>query len=62
MASPSLSSSDAKKMEEFQKKYHTNLALDTEGNLVYLAINEWRLAHTMEEWPQITFLKTMEKS
>lgn len=57
-----VTSSDAKKMEEFQKKFHTSLALDTEGNLVFLAANEWRLAHTMEEWPQITFLKTMEKS
>ncbi len=57
-----VTSSDAKKMEDFQKKHHTNLALDTEGNLVYLALNDWRLAHTMEEWPQITFLKTMEKN
>ncbi len=57
-----VTSDDTKKMEDFQKKYHANLALDTEGNLVYLAINEWRLAHTMEEWPQIKFLKTMEKS
>lgn len=57
-----VTSSDAKKMEEFQKKFQTSLALDTEGNLVFLAANEWRLAHTMEEWPQITFLKTMEKS
>jgi len=57
-----VTSADAKKMEDFQKKYQTSLALDTEGNLVYLALNEWRLAHTMEEWPQITFLKTMEKS
>ena len=57
-----VTSSDAKKMEDFQKKYQTSLALDTEGNLVFLAMNEWRLAHTMEEWPQITFLKTMEKS
>ena len=57
-----VTSADAKKMEDFQKKYQTSLALDTEGNLVFLALNEWRLAHTMEEWPQITFLKTMEKS
>ena len=57
-----VTSTDAKKMEDFQKKNQTALAMDTEGNLVYLALNEWRLAHTMEEWPQITFLKTMEKS
>ena len=53
---------NAKVMEDFQKKNSTNLALDTEGNLVYLALSEWRLSHTMEEWPQIQFHKTMEKS
>jgi peptide chain release factor 3 len=53
---------DAKIMEEFQKKNAINLALDTEGNLVYLAMSEWRLSHTMEEWQKVKFLKTMEKS
>jgi len=57
-----VTSEDAKKMEDFQKKNHANLATDTEGNLVYLALSEWRLAHVMEEWPQIKFHKTMEKS
>jgi peptide chain release factor 3 len=49
-------------MEDFQKKNSTNLALDTEGNLVYLALSEWRLSHTMEEWPKVKFHKTMEKN
>ena len=57
-----VTSADAKKMKEFQKKNQGNLATDTEGNLVYLALSEWRLSHTMEEWPQITFVKTMEKN
>lgn len=57
-----VTSSDAKKFEEFQRRFYSNLAFDTEGNMVFLALNEWRLAHTAEEWPQITFLKTMEKS
>jgi peptide chain release factor 3 len=57
-----VTSSDAKKMEDFQKKNQTNLASDTEGNLVYLALSEWRLSHVMEEWPGIQFHKTMEKS
>jgi len=52
---------DTKILEDFQKKNSTNLALDTEGNLVYLALSEWRLSHTMEEWPRIQFHKTMEK-
>jgi len=53
---------DPKIMEDFQKKNKNNLAYDTDGNLVYLAISEWRLSHTMEEWPKIQFHKTMEKS
>ena len=57
-----VTSDDPRKLEEFQKKNHANVATDTEGNLVYLALSDWRLAHTMEEWPQIKFLKTMEKS
>ncbi|PKN06729.1 MAG: peptide chain release factor 3, partial [Deltaproteobacteria bacterium HGW-Deltaproteobacteria-5] len=57
-----VTSDDALKMEDFQKKNMMNLAMDTEGNLVYLALSDWRLSHVMEQWPQITFLKTMEKS
>ncbi|MBP7763972.1 MAG: peptide chain release factor 3 [Syntrophaceae bacterium] len=53
---------DAKRLDDFQKKNFSNLAMDTEGNLVYLASSEWRLSHIMEEWPQIRFHKTMEKS
>jgi peptide chain release factor 3 len=53
---------DAGKMEDFQKKNHANLAADAEGNMVYLAMSEWRLSHIMEQFPQIQFHKTMEKS
>ncbi len=53
---------DSKKMDDFRKKHAMNLAMDTEGNMVYLTLSEWRLSHTMEEWPQIQFHKTMEKS
>jgi peptide chain release factor 3 len=57
-----VTSDDAKLMEDFQKKNHSNLARDTEENLVYLALSEWRLGHVMEEWPGIKFHKTIEKS
>ena len=57
-----VTSDDVRKLEDFQKKNHANLATDTEGNLVYLALSEWRLSHTIEEWPKMQFLKTMEKS
>ncbi len=53
---------DRKKMAEFEKKNQSNLALDAEGNLTYLAPSEWRLGNTMEQWPQVTFLKTREHS
>ena len=56
-----ITSDDPKKMEEFQKKNQMNVAADAEGNFVYLALSDWRLTHTMEEWPQIQFHKTMEK-
>ncbi len=57
-----ITSDDHRKMEEFQKKNQMNVAVDAEGNFVYLAQSDWRLSHVMEEWPQIQFHKTMEKS
>ncbi|MBE0598277.1 MAG: peptide chain release factor 3 [Desulfuromonadales bacterium] len=51
---------DRKLLAEFEKKNQGNLALDAEGNLAYLAPSEWRLGHTIEQWPQVTFLKTRE--
>ena len=49
-----------KLLREFEKANQANLALDAEGNLSYLAVNEWRLGFVMEEWPEISFLKTRE--
>jgi len=57
-----ITADDPKVMDDFQKKNHLNVAMDAEGNVVYLALSEWRLAHAMEEWSQIKFHKTMEKS
>lgn len=51
---------DKKKLEDFEKKNQSNLAIDAEGNLTYLALSEWRLSNTMEQWPQIQFHKTIE--
>ncbi len=53
---------DSKKLEEFRKKHQANLFLDAEGHLTYLASGEWRLNRTMEQWPDIIFLKTREHS
>ncbi|MDK2847330.1 MAG: peptide chain release factor 3 [Desulfuromonadales bacterium] len=51
---------DRKLLEDFEKKNTINLAHDAEGNLAYLASSEWRLGHTMEQWPNIVFNKTRE--
>ncbi len=53
---------DRAKLEEFKKKHMSSLAEDAEGQLTYLASGEWRLNRTMEQWPDITFLKTREYS
>ena len=55
-----ISCDDNKKMDEFQKKHQGNLAMDAEEHLTYLAASAWRLTNAMEEWPDITFLKTKE--
>nr|WP_320114112.1 peptide chain release factor 3 [uncultured Desulfuromonas sp.] len=51
---------DKKKMEEFEKQNRSQLARDAEGNLSFLASSEWRLQHTIEQWPDVTFHKTRE--
>lgn len=53
-------SDDKKKLEQFRKDQESNLALDAEGNLTFLAQSTWRLSNAMEEWPEVTFLKTKE--
>ena len=51
---------DRMQLKEFEKAMKDHLAGDAEGNLAYLAANEWRLADTMKQWPKLTFSKTME--
>lgn len=51
---------DKKRLAEFQKANQANLAIDAEGNLAYLAANEWRLERVMKEWPEVAFLTTRE--
>jgi peptide chain release factor 3 len=55
-----VSCDDRKKLEEFRERNESNLALDNEGHLSFLATNEWSLAHTMELFPEISFHKTRE--
>jgi peptide chain release factor 3 len=51
---------DAKKLEEFRKKAHDNLAVDGAGNLTYLAPTRVNLDLTMERWPDLRFRATRE--
>ncbi|MDH4318600.1 MAG: peptide chain release factor 3, partial [Desulfobulbaceae bacterium] len=51
---------DRKILAEFKKQNEANLAMDGEGHLSYLAVDAWWLNRTMENFPDITFLKTRE--
>ena len=51
---------DEKKLDEFKKKAHDNLALDGDGNLTYIAPTRINLDLTMERWPEIEFHSTRE--
>ena len=52
--------SDEKKLAEFRKKAHDNLAVDGDGNLTYIAPTRINLDLTMERWPEIRFHATRE--
>lgn len=52
--------SDDKKLQEFQRKAHDNLALDHSDSLVYIAPTKVNLNLTQERWPEITFRETRE--
>jgi peptide chain release factor 3 len=51
---------DAKKLDEFQRRAEANLALDGNGELVYLAPTRVNLSLTEERWPDLRFLATRE--
>ena len=51
---------DAKRLEEFRRKAHDNLAIDNGGDLAYLAPSRVNLDLTRERWPEIRFVATRE--
>jgi peptide chain release factor 3 len=51
---------DAKKLDEFRNKAYDNLALDGNGDLVYIAPTRVNLDLTIERWPSMQFHKTRE--
>jgi peptide chain release factor 3 len=55
-----VSCGDAKRFEEFRKKLHDHLALDRQGELVYIAPSRVNLQLTQERWPEVRFSATRE--
>jgi peptide chain release factor 3 len=55
-----VSCDDQKQLAAFEKENRSNLALDAEKNLTYLAESEWRLKFVAEQWPEVKFMKTRE--
>jgi len=55
-----VSGPDRLQLKDFERAMKDHLATDAEGNLAYLAANEWRLEDTMKQWPKLTFSKTIE--
>ena len=55
-----VTSTDAKKFEQFKDKAAANLALDHAGELVYIAPTRVNLQMAIEKWPEIEFHATRE--
>jgi peptide chain release factor 3 len=51
---------DSKELERFRAKNSDRLAMDSGGNLTYLAPTRVNLNLAMERWPQVRFLTTRE--
>ena len=51
---------DEQKLKEFTRRNESSLTRDAEGRLTFLTTSEYQLSFTMEDWPDIEFLKTME--
>jgi peptide chain release factor 3 len=55
-----VSCDDRRKFAEFKDRNQSNLALDAEGRLSFLAPSEYRLSRAMELFPDVVFHKTRE--
>jgi peptide chain release factor 3 len=55
-----VSSENEKKLDDFSRQLHNNLAEDGAGHLVYLAPSRVNLQLTEERWPDIRFAATRE--
>lgn len=55
-----ITSTDKKKLGEFEDRNPNNIFIDAEDNLTYLAPSDWHLTYVAEQWPTIEFHKTRE--
>jgi len=55
-----VSAQNARKLEEFRTRAYDHLALDHDGELVYLASSRVNLQLTLERWPDIQFHATRD--
>jgi len=51
---------DSRRLEKFKGGMLAYMFLDAEEYLTYLAPSPWELEYVMEQWPDITFHKTLE--
>jgi peptide chain release factor 3 len=51
---------DEKKLADFRRKAHDNLALDHSDSLVYIAPSKVNLSLTQERWPDVEFRETRD--
>ncbi|MEF8796240.1 MAG: peptide chain release factor 3 [Salinivenus sp.] len=50
----------AEDLEDFRSENIDNLFEDADGDLAYLALSDYRLERTEEEWPRLTFASTKQ--
>lgn len=55
-----VASADKPQFEDFQDYYRSDLALDSEGALAYLAPTPWKLESAEERYPKVEFRSTRE--
>jgi peptide chain release factor 3 len=49
-------------VESFEARNVDSLFRDADGDLAYLAMSEWRLDRTVENWPDLEFKRTKENT
>ena len=50
---------DENELKMFAEKNPANAALDHRGQTVFLPRNDWHMDRTVEDWPNLKFVKTV---